>query len=173
VHDGPDYLEHAALGRYLSVLAADGEAPPTRVLALTADPRDRLYGACDEYAQALVAAVLPRANEHAPTTAVVGLGASLGALAVLHAEWRHPGTFGAMLLQSGAFFTPATDPQERGFPAWDAVTGLVAEVGGGRPCGRPAADRGHLRRARGERCQQPAARAAAGGGRCRDDAQIG
>src|SRR5690606_7822128 len=106
VHDGPDYLEHAALGRYLSVLAADGEAPPTRVLALTADPRDRLYGACDEYAQALVAAVLPRANEHAPTTAVVGLGASLGALAVLHAEWRHPGTFGAMLLQSGAFFTP-------------------------------------------------------------------
>lgn len=129
VHDGPDYLEHAALGRYLSVLAADGEAPPTRVLALTADPRDRLYGACDEYAQALVAAVLPRANEHAPTTAVVGLGASLGALAVLHAEWRHPGTFGAMLLQSGAFFTPATDPQERGFPAWDAVTGLVAEVG--------------------------------------------
>jgi enterochelin esterase family protein len=56
------------------------------------------------------------------------MGQSLGALAALHAEWTHPGTFAGLLLQSGSFFTPELDGQESGFGHWGPVTRFVAEV---------------------------------------------
>lgn len=127
VHDGPSYAGPGSLTRYLSVLAADG-GPTARALLVTADSRELLYGACDGYADAVVETLLPAASAIVATGPVLGVGASLGALAALHLEWRHPGTLAGMLLQSGAFFTPETDPQERGFPSWEHVTALVAEV---------------------------------------------
>ena len=51
-----------------------------------------------------------------------------GALAALHAEWRHPGTFGGLLLQSGSFFVPDLDGQESGHGGWGRITAFVAEV---------------------------------------------
>jgi enterochelin esterase family protein len=56
------------------------------------------------------------------------MGQSLGAVAALHAEWTHPGTFGGLLLQSGSFFTPELDAQESGYAHWKPVTTFVAEV---------------------------------------------
>ena len=56
------------------------------------------------------------------------MGASLGALAALHAEWHHPGTFDGLFLQSGSFFTPETDPQESKFEYYAQVTGFVQQV---------------------------------------------
>jgi enterochelin esterase-like enzyme len=56
------------------------------------------------------------------------IGQSLGALAALHAEWTHPGTFGGLLLQSGSFFTRELDEHESGFSQWAPVTEFVAEV---------------------------------------------
>ena len=50
------------------------------------------------------------------------------ALAALHAEWRHPGTFGGLLLQSGSFFLPDVDGHESGHGGWSRITGFVAEV---------------------------------------------
>lgn len=128
VHDGTSPDDPGGPTRYLSVLVQDGAAPPMRVLLTTAHPRDVLYAACDEYADALVGTMLPSVAAIAPTGPVLAVGASLGALAVLHAEWRHPGTFAGMLLQSGAYFTPETDPQERGFTSWEPVTRFVAQV---------------------------------------------
>jgi enterochelin esterase family protein len=57
--------------------------------------------------------------------APVGMGASLGALAMLHAQRRHPGTFGALFLQSGSFFTPRFDSQESGFPRYQRIVRFV------------------------------------------------
>lgn len=128
VHDGPDYADRGALTTYLGALAADGTPGPVRALLLSAEPRDRLYAADEEYADAVVAEILPTARLRVATTDVLALGASLGALAALHLEWQHPGTLAGMLLQSGSFFTPETDPQERGFPRWDAVTAFVDAV---------------------------------------------
>jgi enterochelin esterase family protein len=56
------------------------------------------------------------------------MGASLGALAALYAEWNHPGTFAGLFLQSGSFFTRATDPQESKFEYYAEVTGFVQKV---------------------------------------------
>jgi enterochelin esterase family protein len=44
----------------------------------------------------------------------VGIGASLGALALLHAHLAAPAMFDGLFLQSGSFFRGRTDPQERG-----------------------------------------------------------
>ena len=41
----------------------------------------------------------------------IGMGASLGALALLHAHRRHPETFDALFLQSGSFFRRARPPR--------------------------------------------------------------
>lgn len=56
------------------------------------------------------------------------MGASLGALAALYAEWNHPGTFAGLFLQSGSFFTLETDPQEAKFEYYAKVTGFVQQV---------------------------------------------
>lgn len=128
VHDGPDYAARGGLTHYLAVLAAERLAAPARALLLTAQPREVLYAASPTYTNALVTRLLPRVTSRWPTTGCVAVGASLGALAALHAQWHHPGLFRAMLLQSGSFFTPRTDPQESGFPRWREVTGFVAEV---------------------------------------------
>jgi enterochelin esterase-like enzyme len=69
--------------------------------------------------------VLP---ELGPATARIGVGVSLGALAMLHAHRSWPGTFDALLLQSGSFFTPELDPQESGFSRFAEVISFVSEV---------------------------------------------
>jgi enterochelin esterase family protein len=61
------------------------------------------------------------------------MGASLGALAMLHAHRAHPGTFGALFLQSGSFFRPRLDGHERGFARFTRIvrfTGSLASGGG-------------------------------------------
>jgi enterochelin esterase family protein len=64
----------------------------------------------------------------APSTVRVGVGVSLGGLAMLHAHRSFPDLFDALFLQSGSFFTPALDPQERHFSGFAAVSAFVAEV---------------------------------------------
>ncbi|MCB0893679.1 MAG: esterase, partial [Propionibacteriaceae bacterium] len=48
--------------------------------------------------------------------------------AALHAARRHPGTFAGLFLQSGSFFTPEFDPQERGYSRWAEVTGFTSTL---------------------------------------------
>ena len=53
------------------------------------------------------------------------MGASLGALAMLHAHCRYPGTFDGLFLQSGSFFTPRFDAHERRFGYYQRVVRFV------------------------------------------------
>ena len=130
VHDGPAYAGEGRLLDYLTRLAAGRlERAPgvgVRALLLTAPDRDAWYSANGDYAAALAEAV-GEITTAWPTTFTVGAGASLGALAALHAQWNL-GLFDGLLLQSGSFFTPDTDPQEEQFAHWEAVVGFVSTV---------------------------------------------
>lgn len=120
-HDGPEYERGAGLVRL---------ARGVHLALLSAADRNEWYSANPAYAEALVDEVLPRL----PAGRLVGLGASLGALALLHAEQRRPGTFAGLFLQSGSFFTAELDPQEAWFPRYGRILDFVADA---RPTGVP------------------------------------
>jgi enterochelin esterase-like enzyme len=136
-NDGPEYAELAGLTDFCAAGIASGALPPHRVALLAPGPRDEWYAASPLYAGALVRGVLPAVGaEVAVRGAPVAMGASLGALAMLHAQHRHAGAFSGLFLQSGSFFVPELDGQERAFSRWARVTAFVAEVlGGGRGSG--------------------------------------
>jgi enterochelin esterase-like enzyme len=114
-HDGPEYERVAGLSRIF---------PHHHVVLLSPGRRNEWYSANPAYAAALVDDVLPTL----PPGPVVGLGASLGGLALLHAETTYPGRFAGLFLQSGSFFTPELDPQESGFPWFRRIVTFVQTV---------------------------------------------
>lgn len=129
-HDGPEYDRLAALTGYAAALIHDGRLPPHRVALLGPGHRDDEYSASAEYAAALHDTVLPALREAASTTGpVVGMGASLGGLAMLHAHRRYPDLFGGLFLQSASFLDRELDPQEAGrFSRFARVDAYVTEV---------------------------------------------
>jgi enterochelin esterase family protein len=152
-HDGPEMDHLGELTRYVGAMialrqtqgtkGADGTTgaggttaddtsglPPMRVGLLAPGSRDERYAANPAYAEALCQHVLPAVLDIAATAGQppVLMGQSLGAVAALHAEWTHPGTFAGLFLQSGSFFTPELDAQESGYAHWKPVTTFVAEV---------------------------------------------
>jgi enterochelin esterase-like enzyme len=134
VHDGPDYARFSALVHLLDHLADFGEIPECRA-ALLPPPLDRneTYSASARYANALAAELVPLVRARAPSRrALVLMGASLGALAALHAHWRNPGLVGGLFLQSGSFFRRRFDAHEAGFRRFGRVSRFVGVVHGGR-----------------------------------------
>jgi enterochelin esterase-like enzyme len=119
VHDGPEFDLLAGLTRYSGAMVAAGELPPHRVALLSPGDRDQWYSGSARYARALASDVLPALDPIDP----VGVGASLGGLAMLHAHVRSP--FAGLFLQSGSFFVPRLDPQERGFPRFQRIVRAV------------------------------------------------
>ena len=67
----------------------------------------------------------------------VGMGTSLGALAMLHAHCRYPDVFDAFFLQSGSFFWPRFDSHEQGFRYYRRIVRFVTDVHDGRLPLRP------------------------------------
>jgi enterochelin esterase-like enzyme len=122
-HDGPEYAEHAAL---LTLL---GQLPPLRAVLLGPVDRNEIYSASPRYARALAEEILP-ALPQAPVR--IGLGSSLGALALFHVHRRHPESFDALFLQSGSFFRRA-DTHERWFPRYERIARFVGGVHRNRP----------------------------------------
>jgi enterochelin esterase-like enzyme len=128
-HDGPEYDDLAQLTTYLSTLIADGRIPPMRAALLAPGQRDDWYSADGAYTRALCLAVLPHLKNTVATTRTIGMGASLGALAMLHAHRGHAGSFDALFLQSGSFFHPRHDAHERRrFSHYDRVVRAVDTV---------------------------------------------
>jgi enterochelin esterase-like enzyme len=127
-HDGPEYDDLAQLTTYLSALVADGRIPPLRAALLAPGPRDDWYSADGAYTRALCLAVLPYLKKTVATTRTIGMGASLGGLALLHAHRGHAGSFDALFLQSGSFFHARYDAHERRFSHYDRVVRAVDVV---------------------------------------------
>jgi enterochelin esterase family protein len=134
-HDGPDYDRYAGLGRFTAASIAAGRVQPYHLVLLPAGDRNEWYSASRTYARALAGDLLPRLAARLGTDRpMVGAGASLGALAMLHAQRRHPGRFAGLFLQSGSFFQPRLDSQESGFARWLRIVrfvGLVRRAAGG------------------------------------------
>jgi enterochelin esterase-like enzyme len=134
VHDGPAYADEAGLPHYLQSLIDRRAVPPLRAALLDAADRGRLFSANPSYATAMAEDVMPALLEQWPTTRTIGVGASLGALAWLHAQSSYPEVVDGLFLQSGSYFRPETDPQESGFSEFPAIVQFVASVRrGGRP----------------------------------------
>ncbi|MEU8225051.1 alpha/beta hydrolase-fold protein [Kribbella sp. NPDC048915] len=127
-HDGPEFATYAGLTHYAGAMVASGELPPFRLALLRPTTRNLWYAANPQYAEALTQYVVPAVRERYVSRWPVMMGASLGALAALHAEWQFPNTFSGIFLQSGSFFTPETDPQEADFEFYAEVTAFVEQV---------------------------------------------
>ena len=123
-HDGPEYDKLAGLTRYAAAMIASGAVPPHRVAMIAPGHRDEWYSGSALYARALCADVLPVLG--ATEAPVVGMGASLGALAMLHAHARCP--FAGLFLQSGSFFQPRYDSHESRFPRYRRVVRVTRDL---------------------------------------------
>ncbi len=119
VHDGEAYATEAQLPAWLDAAGL----PPHRLVLLDATDRLEQYSANPAYARTLASSF---------GRPVVGIGASLGALALLHAEARHPGTFAGLFLQSGSFFRPEHDRQESGFRRWLRIVRFTGRISRGK-----------------------------------------
>jgi enterochelin esterase-like enzyme len=133
VHDGPEYADHSQLLRLFDSAIAELEVRPFRAALLKPpDDRNETYSASARYASALATEIVPYLDELTRTIDLRGarvvMGASLGALAAFHAHRVQPRLFGGLFLQSGSFFTRATDRQESGFPRFVRITRFVGSV---------------------------------------------
>lgn len=132
VHDGFEYAEYSALERFLDRGVQEGRLPPMRALLLHPADRDEQYSASPAYADALTELVLPRAHAAAPVRPGrryrVGMGASLGALAMLHAHRLRPASFGGLFLQSGSFFHHRYFPARLSFAHFERIRWFLDRV---------------------------------------------
>ena len=134
VHDGPEYDTLASLTQYLSAGVAGHWLPRLRAALLSPGPRDPWYSASVQYTRALCATVLPAITGRVSTSVRVGMGTSLGALAMLYAHCSYPDAFDALFLQSGSFFWPRFDAHERRFRYYHRVVRFVTDTrDGGLP----------------------------------------
>ncbi|MDQ3953086.1 MAG: alpha/beta hydrolase-fold protein [Actinomycetota bacterium] len=131
-HDGPEYALYSALTRFLSVMVARGRLPRLRAGLVGPVDRDNTYSASAAYTRAMAHEILPALGRLAPTrhgrSARVGMGASLGGLAMLVQHRRAPATFGGLFLQSGSFFRQRFDRHEFGFPRFRRISRFVGGV---------------------------------------------
>ncbi len=128
VHDGPEYARFSSLTRFLDAMSWEERIPPLRAALLQPVDRNETYSASALYSAALARELLPELARIAPHGRRIGMGASLGALAMLHAHVRHPRCFDGLFLQSGSFFRQRSDKHEAGFPRYRRITRFVSLV---------------------------------------------
>jgi enterochelin esterase-like enzyme len=126
VLDGPEYQQQMRLLPLLRRLVERGEVRPHRVALVEPEDRMETYSASARYAKALAAELAPLRGR------AVGVGASLGGLALLHAHRTQPQAFTGLFLQSGSYFRRGTDPQEARFGRFARVDRFVGGVLRGR-----------------------------------------
>ncbi len=130
--DGGDYLRYAGLRAALDYLIAKRMIAPVRAVFLPPARRFDEYSAGGRTALWLTRG-LPRILARyfpVPRQADrrVGIGASLGGLALLHAHWTSPGFFGRLVLQSGSFFRRDSDAMEKVFEHFGRICRFVRSV---------------------------------------------
>jgi enterochelin esterase family protein len=137
VHDGPEYDALACLTLFLDAMVDAGRLPPMRAALLAPVDRNETYSASPVYGRALALGLVPRLRKEVPTTDVLGMGASLGGLAMLQAQRAHAGVFAGLYLQSSSFFHRVLDEQESGFERFNRITAFVDTVLRGGPAVDP------------------------------------
>ena len=128
VHDGPEYDALAGLTLFLDAMADQRRLPPMRAALLAPVDRDETYSASQTYGRALALGLVPGLTRTVPTSLVLGMGASLGGLAMLQAQRSHPGVLAGLYLQSSSFFHRVLDEQESSFARFTRITSFVDSV---------------------------------------------
>ena len=136
-HDGPEYAEYSGLTRFLDVMSWEERIPPLRAALIQPVDRNETYSASALYSAALARELVPEIAKRVPHTQRIGIGASLGGLAMLHAHRQHPKLFDGLLLQSGSFFRQRSDKQESTFPRYRRITRFIGTVLRGLEGARP------------------------------------
>ncbi len=112
--DGEEFARFSGLLHLLDAEVASGGLPPMRAALCQPTRRDEHYTASPDFAEYLARQLIPAVEDLgalAPGPRFrVGLGASLGGLALLHAHRRFPRSLGALFLQSSSFFQPGSLP---------------------------------------------------------------
>jgi enterochelin esterase-like enzyme len=137
VHDGPEYAQFSQLTRFLDVMSSEGRIRPLWAALVPPVDRNETYSASASYARALAHELLPALRARVPHGSRIGMGASLGALAMLHAHRRHPESFDGLMLQSGSFFRQRSDRVESDFVRYRRITRFVGIVLRGTARTRP------------------------------------
>jgi enterochelin esterase-like enzyme len=128
-NDGPEYDELSQLTRYAAAMIAAKALPPFRVALLAPGDRDQWYSASAAYSKVLDHDILPALRKgFGVIGAPAAMGASLGGLAMLHAQRRYPRAFSVLFLQSGSFFMPRHDAQESGFSRYGRIVRFVRDT---------------------------------------------
>lgn len=131
-HDGPEYDELSSLTRLLEVRHETGDLPDMRAALIAPVDRDNSYSASAAYSRAFAYDLLPAIERVAPMphgrSMRIGMGASLGALAMLHIHRTGPATFGGLFLQSGSFFRQRYDSQESSFVRFRRISRFMGQV---------------------------------------------
>ncbi|MGH2817419.1 MAG: alpha/beta hydrolase [Actinomycetota bacterium] len=131
-HDGPEYADFSDLLKFLDLFTRSGALPPMRAALVGPVERGHIYSASTSYARALAYEIVPAIERMAPMphgrSKRVGMGASLGALAMLHAHRTHPAVFGGLFLQSGSYFRQRFDKQESGFVRFRRISRFAGRV---------------------------------------------
>jgi enterochelin esterase family protein len=137
VHDGPEYAQFSGLTRFLDAMSWEERIPPLWAALVQPVDRNETYSASASYSAALTRELLPELAARVPHGRRLGIGASLGALAMLHAHVRHPRVFDGLFLQSGSYFRQRSDKHESTFPRYRRITRFVGGVLRGATPGRP------------------------------------
>jgi enterochelin esterase-like enzyme len=127
-HDGGEYDRLAGIVQYSAAMIESGRLPRHGLALLSPTDRNDWYSASPAYARALIDDVLPVVRAELGGGPVVAVGASLGALALLHVHSRYPYPFAALFLQSGSFFQDRFDVQESSFPWYGRIVHFVDEM---------------------------------------------
>jgi enterochelin esterase-like enzyme len=139
--DGPEYDRFSSLTRFLAWAIDTQQLPPMRAALIPPVDRNETYSASASHSRALAHDILPTLAEHAPSPhgrkMRVGMGASLGALALLHVHRTNPASFGGLFLQSGSFFRQRFDRQETGFARFRRISRFVGKVAGSEEWAHP------------------------------------
>ena len=136
-HDGPEYAQYAGLTRFLDAMSWEERIPPLRAALIQPVDRNETYSASALYAAALVRELLPQIAKLAPHGRRIGMGASLGALAMLHAHGRHPRHVRRPAAAVGQLLPPALGQAGVGLPRYRRITRFVGTVLRGTDVGRP------------------------------------
>lgn len=135
VHDGPEYLELAALGRWAAAMVATKQIPTFRMALLQPVQRDDWYALDPDWPAAVAAIVDAVCRDWSVAGPIVLMGASLGGLAALQTARATPMVaglpVGGVFSQSGSFFQPILDPQESDYPHFDRIAEWTTSVVGG------------------------------------------
>ena len=141
-HDGTEYAELSGLLQFLETMQAQRRLPRMRAVLIDPIDRNETYSASARYSRTLATEVLPALEWLAPTgndpRLRVGMGASLGALAMLHLHRTRPSALGGLYLQSGSYFRQRYDKQESGFPRFRRISRFVGDVLNGPGADLPA-----------------------------------